>query len=392
MWEPAAQGKITRWNQVNPAWPDQPIKLFGAGSDSGTFDYFTEAIVGKAKSSRGDFTASEDDNVLVQGVAGDVNAIGYFGYAYYAENQNKLKALPIVEKDGKPAVSPSEATVINGTYQPLARPIFIYVNAKAIAKPEVKKFVDFYMANASKMAKEVKYVPLPADAYKTAARPHRQGQEGHRVRRQERSRHHDLRPAQARSLAVIAPREASLRGCHLRAGLLVFRTHFSSKTTMRAVTTPERIVSSVPMTGAARLAELARMKADRKRKDKIIETVLLLAACVSVFTTLAIVYILVKESVVFFSHVPLWTFLTDKQWTPAVRRRALRHRRPAVGHAQQFAGGAGHRHPARAPSSRSTCRSSPATTPVRCSSRCWNCSPAFRPSSTASSRCWWSRR
>jgi phosphate transport system substrate-binding protein len=169
IWEPAAQGKITRWNQVNPAWPDQPMKLFGAGSDSGTFDYFTEAIVGKAKSSRGDFTASEDDNVLVQGVAGDVNALGYFGYAYYAENTNKLKALPIVDKEGKPAVSPSEATVLNGTYQPLARPIFIYVNAKAIAKPEVKKFVDFYMANAAAMAKEVKYVPLPADAYKTAA-------------------------------------------------------------------------------------------------------------------------------------------------------------------------------------------------------------------------------
>ncbi|MBK8071036.1 MAG: PstS family phosphate ABC transporter substrate-binding protein [Ramlibacter sp.] len=167
MWEPAAQGKITRWNQVNPAWPDQPIKLFGAGSDSGTFDYFTEAIVGKSKSSRGDFTASEDDNVLVQGVAGDVNALGYFGYAYYAENTGKLKALPIVEKDGKPAVSPSEQTVLAGTYQPLARPIFIYVNAKSLAKPEVKKFIDFYMTQGAKMAKEVKYVPLPAEAYKT---------------------------------------------------------------------------------------------------------------------------------------------------------------------------------------------------------------------------------
>jgi len=178
MWEPAAQGKVTRWNQVNPAWPDQPIKLFGAGSDSGTFDYFTEAIVGKSKSSRGDFTASEDDNVLVQGVAGDVNAIGYFGYAYYAENQGKLKALPIVEKDGKPAVAPSEATVLNGSYQPLARPIFIYVNAKSMAKPEVKKFVDFYLANAAKMAKEVKYVPLPADAYKTAADHVAKGKKG----------------------------------------------------------------------------------------------------------------------------------------------------------------------------------------------------------------------
>ncbi|MDO9401515.1 MAG: PstS family phosphate ABC transporter substrate-binding protein [Polaromonas sp.] len=165
MWEPAAQGKVMRWNQVNPAWPDQPMKLFGAGSDSGTFDYFTEAIVGKSKSSRGDFTASEDDNVLVQGVAGDVNAIGYFGFAYYAENTNKLKALPIIEKEGKPAVSPSAETVIKGTYQPLARPIFIYINAKSLAKPEVKKFVDFYMSQGAKMAKEVKYVPLPAAIY-----------------------------------------------------------------------------------------------------------------------------------------------------------------------------------------------------------------------------------
>ena len=165
MWEPAAQGKVMRWNQINPAWPDQPIKLFGAGSDSGTFDYFTEAIVGKSKSSRGDFTASEDDNVLVQGVAGDVNAIGYFGYAYYAENTSKLKALPIVEKEGKAAVSPSEESVIKGTYQPLARPIFIYLNAKSLTKPEVKKFIDFYMEKGAAMAKEVKYVPLPAQIY-----------------------------------------------------------------------------------------------------------------------------------------------------------------------------------------------------------------------------------
>jgi phosphate transport system substrate-binding protein len=156
---------VTKWNQVNPAWPDAPIKLFGAGSDSGTFDYFTEAINGKSKSSRGDYTASEDDNVLVQGVSQDINAIGYFGYAYYAENQAKLKAVPIVEKAGKPAVSPSEATVLNGTYQPLSRPIFIYVNAKSLAKPEVKEFAEYYMKNAAKIAKEVKYVPLPAQAY-----------------------------------------------------------------------------------------------------------------------------------------------------------------------------------------------------------------------------------
>ncbi len=165
MWEPGAQGKITRWNQVDPSWPDAPITLFGAGADSGTFDYFTEAIVGKAKSSRGDYTASEDDNVLVQGVQRDVNAIGYFGYAYYAENQGKLKSVPIIEKAGKPGVKPSMETVLDGSYQPLARPIFIYVNAKSLERPEVKKFVEYYMTHGSKLAREVKYVPLPDKAY-----------------------------------------------------------------------------------------------------------------------------------------------------------------------------------------------------------------------------------
>ena len=165
MWEPAAQGKVTRWNQVNPSWPDAPLKLFGAGSDSGTFDYFTEAINGKSKASRGDFTASEDDNVLVQGVARDVNALGFFGFAYYVENSDKLKAVAIVDKEGKPAISPSMETVINGTYQPLARPIFIYVNAKSAQKPEIKEFVEYYNRHGEKLAREVKYVPLPAKAY-----------------------------------------------------------------------------------------------------------------------------------------------------------------------------------------------------------------------------------
>lgn len=178
IWEPAAQGKVKRWNQVNPAWPDKEMKLFGAGADSGTFDYFTEAIVGKAKSSRGDFTASEDDNVLVQGVAGDVDALGFFGYAYYAENTGRLKALPIVEKAGKPAVLPSEKTVKDGSYQPLSRPIFIYVNAKAVAKPEVKKFVDFYMANVASIASEVKYVALPDSVYQANLKHIAQGKKG----------------------------------------------------------------------------------------------------------------------------------------------------------------------------------------------------------------------
>lgn len=162
MWEPAAQGKIKTWKDVNPAWPAQPLKLFGPGADSGTFDYFTEAIVGKSKSSRGDFTASEDDNVLVMGVAGDKGALGYFGYAYYEENKDKLDAVSIVAKPGAPAVAPSEKTVMDGTYQPLSRPIFIYVNATAAAfKPHVKEFVDFYLKHSEPLIKEVKYVPLP---------------------------------------------------------------------------------------------------------------------------------------------------------------------------------------------------------------------------------------
>ena len=166
MWEPAAQGKITNWNQINPAFPNAPLKLFGAGSDSGTFDYFTEAIVGKAKSSRGDFTASEDDNVLVQGVSRDVNAIGYFGFSYYVENKDKLKSVAIIEKAGKPAVAPSPETVLDGTYQPRARPIVIYISTKAMAKPEVREFAEYYLAHGEKLSKEVKYVPLPSKYYK----------------------------------------------------------------------------------------------------------------------------------------------------------------------------------------------------------------------------------
>ena len=177
MWEPAAQGKVTRWNQVNPQWPDQPMKLFGPGADSGTFDYFTEAVVGKAKSSRGDFTASEDDNVLVQGVARDVNGLGYFGFAYYVENKDKLKAVAIVNDKGQ-AVVPSMEAVEKGTYAPLSRPIFIYVNAKSLGKPEVREFVEYYMKNGAKLTREVKYVPLPESAYKTALEHVQQGKKG----------------------------------------------------------------------------------------------------------------------------------------------------------------------------------------------------------------------
>jgi phosphate transport system substrate-binding protein len=170
MWEPGAQAKVTHWNQINPAWPNAPLKLFGPGADSGTFDYFTDAINGKEKASRGDFTASEDDNVLVQGVSRDVNAIGYFGLAYYVENKDKLKAVPIVDKGGSRAVSPSLETVMDGTYQPLARPIFIYVSDKALAKPEVREFIEYYIKHAPQLVKEVGYVPLSNEHYQQAAR------------------------------------------------------------------------------------------------------------------------------------------------------------------------------------------------------------------------------
>ena len=168
MWEPAAQGKVLKWNQINAAWPDTGLKLFGPGADSGTFDYFTEAVVGKAKSSRGDFTASEDDNVLVQGVSRDAGALGYFGFAYFLENKDKLKAVPVVNPKTGKAVEPSLEAVISGDYQPLSRPIFIYVNAASIDKPEVKEFVEFYLKNGAALTKEVKYVPLTDADYKHA--------------------------------------------------------------------------------------------------------------------------------------------------------------------------------------------------------------------------------
>lgn len=168
IWRPAAQGKIKTWRQVNPAWPNVALTLYGPGTDSGTFDYFTEAIVGKAKQSRNDYTASEDDNVLVQGVAGEQGALGYFGYAYYEENQQKLAAVPIVAKKDAPAVLPSVQSVKDGTYQPLSRPLFIYVNATAAAfKPEVRDFVDFYLylKSSPKLAKQIKYISLPQNEY-----------------------------------------------------------------------------------------------------------------------------------------------------------------------------------------------------------------------------------
>lgn len=163
IWEPAAQGAVMNWNQVRPEWPDANLKLLGPSADNGTFDYFTEAIVGKAKSSRVDYTNSADVNVLVEGISTDKNALGFFGYAYYIENKDKLKAIPI--DGGKGPVGPSEEAVLKGTYSPLSRPIFIYVNKKSLEKPEVKQFVEYYLKHAAKVVKEVKYFPLPDSAY-----------------------------------------------------------------------------------------------------------------------------------------------------------------------------------------------------------------------------------
>lgn len=172
MWEPEAQGKIMRWNQIRPEWPNQEIHLYGAGVESGTYDYFTEAIVGKSHSSRGDYTASEDDNVLVQGVSTDKLALGFFGFAYFEENKDKLKLVPIDnEKDGKGAILPSVITVMDKTYLPLARPLFIYISSEAVKREEVRLFVNFYLNNTKTLAREVGYIALtPEDTEKNKQR------------------------------------------------------------------------------------------------------------------------------------------------------------------------------------------------------------------------------
>ena len=166
IWEPAAQGKITKWNQVRAEWPNQPLMLFGAGSDSGTFDYFTEAVNGKAKASRGDYSASEDDNTLVQGVENNKSSLGYFGFAYYLAHKDKLQSVAV--DGGKGPVSPGLETVISGAYQPLSRPLFIYVKDSAANRPEVKEFVQFFLTEGAALAKEVGYVPLPPQSYTVA--------------------------------------------------------------------------------------------------------------------------------------------------------------------------------------------------------------------------------
>jgi phosphate transport system substrate-binding protein len=170
IWEPAAQGVVTRWNQLRPEWPDAPLMLFGPGADSGTFDYFTEAVVGKAKASRGDYTASEDDNVLVQGVEHNKYALGYFGFAYYISHAQRMRAVGIERPDGT-TVLPSLATVRDGSYQPLARPLFVYASAAAAQRTEVRTFLEFYLREGPALAAEVGFVPLP-EASMTLAMQH----------------------------------------------------------------------------------------------------------------------------------------------------------------------------------------------------------------------------
>ena len=160
IWEPGS--KVTKWSDIDPKWPNQPIKLYGPGADSGTFDYFTKKVNGKSRASRADYTASEDDNVIVNGVAGDQYSMGYFGYAYYHENRAKMQAVALKKEAN--FVAPTIDSIADSSY-PLARPIFIYVSHESAKKPEVRAFVEFYMKNADKLAKEVGYIPMSRKDY-----------------------------------------------------------------------------------------------------------------------------------------------------------------------------------------------------------------------------------
>jgi phosphate transport system substrate-binding protein len=178
LWRPEAQAEVKRWSQLRTGWPDEEIHLFGPGVDSGTYDYFTAAVVGTEHSSRGDFTSSEDDNVLVSGVAMDRLALGFFGYAYYAENKSRLKLVPLDDgndANGRGPIAVSPATVVDGSYSPLSRPIFIYVSKGAAARPEVRAFTKFFIEHAPKLVADVGYIAMPERAYALVARRFEQG-------------------------------------------------------------------------------------------------------------------------------------------------------------------------------------------------------------------------
>jgi phosphate transport system substrate-binding protein len=181
LWEPEAQGKITKWSQLRKGFPDKEIHLFGPGVDSGTYDYFTKAVVGEEHKSRGDFTSSEDDNVLVQGVSRDANALGFFGLAYFEENKEALKLVPVDDENdanGKGPIVPSAQTVRDSSYQPLSRPIFVYVSKAAAGRPEVAAFIEYYLTKGEALVQEARYVPLPARAYELALARFKAGKTG----------------------------------------------------------------------------------------------------------------------------------------------------------------------------------------------------------------------
>ncbi len=164
IWSPESEGVVTHWNQVDPSWPNEEIKMYAPGVDSGTFDYFTEAINGDGGVSRGDFVASEDDNVLVLGVSGDKYSIGYFGYAYYVENQDKAKVVPI--DGGNGCIAPTDEAINNGSYAPLSRPLFIYVQADAAQQEHLAEFVRYYLSpSGHELASSVGYIPFPQEVY-----------------------------------------------------------------------------------------------------------------------------------------------------------------------------------------------------------------------------------
>ena len=161
IWQP--ESTVQKWKDIRPEWPDRKVRLYGPGTDSGTFDYFTEVIMGQARASRADYTASEDDNTLVQGIAGDRNALGYFGYAYYIENTDKLKLIAVDSGNG--CILPTDETIQDGQYAPLSRPLLIYVNGVSLKRPEVKAFLEFYMEQADQLVREVGYIPLKPEEY-----------------------------------------------------------------------------------------------------------------------------------------------------------------------------------------------------------------------------------
>jgi len=167
VWERSAQGRINNWNQVRVSYPNQPLNLFGAGADSGTFDYFNEVITGGTDNARSDYVGSEDDRILVQGINKFPGALGYIPHAYYKQSQGAVKALPV--DNGKGAIPPDDANIKNAAYQPLSRPLFIYVNSKSVQdKPELRAFLEFYLKKAPDLVETVGYLPLPDDAYRLA--------------------------------------------------------------------------------------------------------------------------------------------------------------------------------------------------------------------------------